>query len=97
MPKDFLSFARQAPREAALIQTAATQAVLKAQQMPGLTDVQLQEVAEQLAIEYLQKAYRAVPWFGKIPLLDALAVNYLIPHLPGAVRGVLAFINETQE
>ena len=97
MSTKFQELAAQKPEAAALLQTVVTTAVQDVEHHHGdLPGAEKKRLAEQQAIELLQKAYDVADlWFGFPSLADYVAKELLIPLIPAAIDGIVQMFNGT--
>jgi hypothetical protein len=95
-PQNFQDLQARFPAEAALLQTVVTTAVKEVEHhMADLPGDKKKELAEQQAIELLQKVYDGVDmWLDFKPYEDFLAKECLIPLIPKAIDGIVALFNQ---
>lgn len=93
----FQELAAEKPEAAALLQTVVTTAVQDVEHhFADLPGIEKKKLAEQQAIELLQKAYDVADiWFGFPSLVDYAAKELLIPLIPAAIDGIVRMFNGT--
>lgn len=95
--QNFQDIAKQVPEATALLQTLTTQAVIETEiTMQDSTGEEKKKAAEEKVVKVLQQVYGAADlWFGFPAIVDKLAIDVLIPLIPGAIDGIVRMFNGT--